>query len=93
MPTHAMAVIAIWGVILAVRTLRTPEAVLLQAAGEFRALAGASTLGQPDLARRDAGVCCSPSARLPRCGGILAGDLVMTVNIFALTRRWRLRHG
>ena len=39
---QALIVLAFWIVILGVRTLRTPEAVFLQAAGEFRALARAS---------------------------------------------------
>ena len=40
--TQALIVLAFWIVILGVRTLRTPEAVFLQAAGEFRALARVS---------------------------------------------------
>lgn len=89
--TEVLAVIAIWGVILAVRTLRTPEAVFLQAAGEFRALAGASLWASLISIAITLGLLlvASPIAAL---GGILAGDLVMTGNIFALTARWKRRH-
>ncbi len=89
---QALAVIAIWGVILAVRTLRTPESVLLQAAGEFRALAGASLWSSVTSVVATLGLllAAGPIAAL---GGILAGDLLMTANIFALMRRWRRAHG
>lgn len=89
---HALIVIAIWGVILAVRTLRTPEAVFMQAAGEFRALASVSLWASIAALSITLGLLLAfgPIAAL---GGILAGDLVMTVRIFALTRTWRLRHG
>ena len=89
--TQVLMVVALWGVILAVRTLRTPESVLLQAAGEFRALAGVSlwsslTAMTLTLALLRA---FGPVAAL---GGILAGDLVMAVRIHALTARWKVRH-
>lgn len=85
------AVIAVWGVILAVRTLRTPESVILQAAGEFRALAGASLWASlvSVFATFALLLAAGPIAAL---GGILAGDLVMTANIFSLTRKWKRRH-
>ena len=89
---QALIVIAIWGVILAVRTLRTPESVLLQAAGEFRDLAGASLWSSITSVAMTLSLLLAigPIAAL---SGILAGDLVMTVKIFALARRWRRAHG
>lgn len=89
---QALIVIAIWGVILAVRTLRTPESILLQAAGEFRDLAGASVWSSITSVAMTLGLLLAvgPIAAL---GGILAGDLVMTVKIFALAQRWRRAHG
>lgn len=89
--TQVMAVIAVWGAILAVRMLRTPESVFLQAAGEFKTLAGASLWASLVSVVMTLGllVAAGPIAAL---GGILAGDLVMTANIFALTRRWKRRH-
>ena len=88
----ALIVIAIWGVILAIRTLRTPQSVLLQAAGEFRDLAGASLWSSVTSITMTFGLLlvAGPIAAL---GGILAGDLVMTGAISALTRHWRQRHG
>jgi O-antigen/teichoic acid export membrane protein len=91
-PHAALAVIAIWGVILAVRTLRTPEAVLLQAAGEFKVLASASTWACVTSVAMTLVLLLAigPVAAL---FGILAGDLVMTANIFVTMKRWRARHG
>lgn len=89
--TEVMAVIAVWGAILAVRMLRTPESVFLQAAGEFKTLAGASLWASLVSIVMTLGllVAAGPIAAL---GGILAGDLVMTANIFVLTRKWKRRH-
>lgn len=89
---QVMAVIAVWGAILAVRTLRTPEAVFLQAAGEFKTLAGASLWASLVSVVMTLGLLVAAGS-IVALGGILAGDLVMTANIFALTRRWKLRHG
>jgi hypothetical protein len=87
-----IAVIAISALIMALRTFRTPESVLLQAAGEFRALAGASAWSS--------GVALAATfALLMLVGpigalfGIVAGDAVMTGKIFALTRHWKRQHG
>ena len=90
--TQVLMVVALWGVILAVRTLRTPESVLLQAAGEFRALAGVSLWSSLTAVTLTLALLLAfgPIAAL---GGILAGDLVMTVRIHALTARWKVHHG
>jgi hypothetical protein len=85
-------VVAIWSVIVAVRAARAPEAVFLQAAGEFNALARTgfaaslvSVIGTLVLL-----VLFGPIASL---GGILGGELVNTVQIMALMRRWKASHG
>jgi hypothetical protein len=85
-------VLAIYAGIVAVRTLRGPESVFLQAAGEFKALAGASLWSSATsiLVTFVLLVLVGPVFSLL---GILAGDAVMTGRIFALTRRWRLAHG
>lgn len=85
-------VVAISAAIVAVRTLRMPESVFLQAAGEFRALASASAWSSVTSVAAVLGLLllAGPVASL---GGILAGDLVMTARIFGLTRDWKLRHG
>jgi O-antigen/teichoic acid export membrane protein len=89
---QVLVVLALWGAITAVRVARTPESVLLQAAGEFRALAAAS--GWSSLASLAITLVLmlvmGPVASL---GGILIGELVMTARIFALSHRWQLAHG
>jgi hypothetical protein len=88
---QAITVIGLWALIAAVRSLRTPEAVFLQAAGEFKALAHAGLWAS--LASMSITLIllfiAGPVASL--CG-ILAGDLVLTSNIFALVRGWKRRH-
>ncbi len=59
----AALIVAIWVVIMAVRALRTPEAVFLQAAGEFQPLASVGTEVLRRVARRHAGA----AARLRSC--------------------------
>jgi O-antigen/teichoic acid export membrane protein len=85
-------VFAFWIAISFVRTLRTPDAVFLQAAQEFNALAGAgarsatvSLVATPILL-----FAFGPVVSL---GGILLGDVAMTWDIFRLTRKWRNDHG
>lgn len=86
------AVFAFWIAISLVRTLRTPDAVFLQAAQEFSGLARAgarsavvSLIATPVLL-----FALGPIASL---GGILLGDVAMTADIFGLTRKWRKDHG
>jgi O-antigen/teichoic acid export membrane protein len=90
--TQAIVVVAIWGVIQAVRTLRTPEAVLLQAARQYRSLAGAGIWSSVVSLAATLGLLlvAGPIASL---GGVLIGELAMTWNIFALSRKWKLSHG
>ncbi len=87
----AVVIVAIWAVIMAVRALRTPDAVFLQAAGEFQPLAN---IGMKSCAVSLAATLAlllmfGPIASLL---GIVAGDVVMTAGIFTLTRRWKLAH-
>jgi O-antigen/teichoic acid export membrane protein len=87
----AVVIVAIWAVIMAVRALRTPDAVFLQAAGEFQPLAN---IGMKSCAVSLAATLAlllmfGPIASLL---GIVAGDVVMTAGIFKLTRRWKLAH-
>jgi len=90
--TDIATVVALWSAIMAVRLLRTPESVLLQAAREFRPLAGASLWSSViSLALTLALLLMfGPIASL--CG-ILVGDLVMTARILILARQWRAQHG
>jgi hypothetical protein len=84
-------VAAIAAVIMAARAFRTAPAVLLQAAGEFRALARVSM----ESAILSVGATLAlllllgPVASL---GGILLGDLVILGRTRYLARRWRAAH-
>jgi hypothetical protein len=64
---------------------------LLQAAGQFRALAGVGALSSVVSLSVTLVLllCFGPIASL---GGILVGELVMLDRIFALSRRWNLAH-
>lgn len=85
------AVVGISAAIMALRSLRTPDSVLLQAAGEFRALAGAGAWSSIVSLVATFGLLMlvGPIAAL---GGILIGDIVATERTFALARRWRRSH-
>jgi len=89
---HAAWIIAaIWAVIMAVRAVRTPDAVLLQAAGEFKRLAdvGMKASVVSLVATLVLLFAFGPIASL---FGIVAGDVMMSLGIFSLSRRWKLAH-
>jgi hypothetical protein len=90
--TQVVLVVLISAVIVAVRTLRGPESVFLQAAGEFKRLAGAS-LWSSVTSLAVTLVLLLVAGPIVSLLGILAGDAVMTARIFGLTRAWKLRHG
>jgi hypothetical protein len=87
----AAIILAIWVVIMAVRALRTPDAVFLQAAGQFQPLANIGmkasvvSLGMTLVLLFAFG----PIVSLL---GIVAGDVVMTAGIFKQVRTWKLAH-
>ena len=86
---HSAAIIvAIWAVIMTVRALRTPEAVFLQAAGEFQALAhvGMWSSVVSLAATLTLLLTLGPIASL---FGIVAGDVAMSLGIFAKMRGWK----
>jgi O-antigen/teichoic acid export membrane protein len=89
---QALTVAAFFAAIMAVRAVRTPESVFLQAAREYRPLARASLWSSlvSLVATLLLLLAAGPIASL---GGILAGEALMTVNILALSRRWRASHG
>lgn len=89
--SDAFAVLGFWAAIMAVRIFRTPESVFLQAAGEFRPLAGASMRSSiASLVLTLALLMVAgPIASL---GGVLIGDLVMASRISSLSHAWRQRH-
>jgi hypothetical protein len=82
-------VVALWAIIMAVRSWRTPDAVLLQAAREFKPLAGASVWSSLVSVSATALLLWQfgPVASLV---GILIGDIVLTERVSALKRRWQV---
>ena len=86
-PSQALLVLAFFAAITAARTFRTPESVLLQAAGQFRGLASASlaaslvSLGATFVLLLLAGPVYSLL-------GVLAGELVVTARVLTLSRNW-----
>ena len=89
--SQVLIVLVFWAAITAVRLARMPESVLLQAAGEFRSLAGASA-GAAAASLTVTVILALSFGPIASLGGILFGDLVMTGRIFALSRRWKLAH-
>jgi len=89
---QALIVAAIFAAIMAVRAIRTPEAVLLQAAREYRPLARAS-LWSSLVSLVTTLLLLLAAGPIASLGGILAGEALMTGNILALSRRWRASHG
>jgi len=90
-PAQAMVVLALFAAITAARSMRTPESVLLQAAGQFRALAGASlwSCSVSLIATLTLLLLAGPVSSL---AGILAGELMMTSRVLALSRHWMRSH-
>jgi hypothetical protein len=89
--TEIWIVVAAWALIVAARAIRAPEAVFLQAAGEFNALA------RTGVAASIVSVAVTPIllvlfGPIASLGGILGGELVNTVQIMALMRAWRTAH-
>jgi hypothetical protein len=84
-------VLAFWTAITGLRALRTPEAVFLQAANRYPALARISVVsGIVSLvATLSLLFACGPVASL---GGILLGEVAIVIAIFPLTRTYRAGH-
>jgi O-antigen/teichoic acid export membrane protein len=91
-PHDVMIVLAFAAAIMAARSLRTPLAVLLQAAGEFKLLARISGWSALVSVGSTLALLLSfgPSVSL---GGILAGDVVILIAVWAVTRRMKLADG
>jgi O-antigen/teichoic acid export membrane protein len=89
---EVIAVVVMWGLITAVRGIRAPDTVLLQAARAFRPLADASA--KSGIAALFATLLllllAGPIASL---GGILIGDIVMWVMIMIGVRNYNLHRG
>ena len=85
---EVIAVVAISAATMALRSLRTPDSVLLQAAGEFRKLTGPG-LWSSLVAMAATSVLLLLFGPIAALGGILIGELVATERTFALTRAWK----
>ena len=83
-----IVVAAVSGVIMAIRTWRTPLAVLLQAAGQFKQLAGIGTLSGAISVAATLGLLLAfgPIASL---GGVALGELVILARVRGMARDWR----
>lgn len=97
LPVHyemddVMLVLGFSAAIMAARSLRTPMAVLLQAAGEFKLLAriGAWSALVSVASTLALLLTLGPLTSL---GGILAGDITILVTIWMMTRRLKLADG
>ncbi|HEX3810251.1 MAG TPA: hypothetical protein VHW02_11205 [Rhizomicrobium sp.] len=88
---QVLIVIVLWAGTMLARSLRTPDSVLLQAAGEWRALAAPSVRSSLVSLAATAALLFAfgPVASL---GGILLGDLVMSGSIFIIARKWKRDH-
>jgi O-antigen/teichoic acid export membrane protein len=89
--TQVIAVIAMWSAIMLVRAIRTPESVFLQAAGEYLGLARAG-MRSSVVSLMLTLVLLFAFGPIVSLGGIFAGDVVMTLGIFSLTKAWKARH-
>jgi hypothetical protein len=78
--------------IMAIRAWRTPLAVLLQAAGQFKELAGIGTMSGAlsVVATLALLLTLGPIASL---GGILLGELVILFRVHQMTHDWKRAHG
>lgn len=90
--TSVVAVICIWIAVMAIRALRTPESVLLQAGGEFKPLASAS-VNSSVVSLLFTSILLLAFGPIVSLGGVLAGEAVMALKIFAQARKWRAQHG
>jgi hypothetical protein len=90
---HDVTLVAVLAsLIMAVRVWRTPLAVLLQAAGRFKDLAGIGTVSAAlsVIASLALLLLLGPIASL---GGILLGELVILVRVIQMTRDRKRLHG
>ena len=88
---NVIAVALICALIMAIRALRTPQAVLLQAAGRFKELAriGAASAVVSLTATLALLLMAGPIASM---GSIVLGELVILVGCYTSVRDWKLAH-
>ena len=88
----AVLVAAISAAVMAIRVLRTPLAVQLQAAGEFKALAGIGSISSviSVMATLALLLAFGPIASL---GGIFLGEVVILIRLRHMMRDWKAANG
>lgn len=84
-------ILGFWIVIMAIRALRTPDAVFLQAAGEFQPLANIGIRASV-VSLLATGALLFAFGPVASLAGIVAGDLMMSLGIFQCVRRWNASH-
>lgn len=89
--TSIVTVLAIWVAIMAARTWRTPEAVLLQAAQQFQPLARVSIHSSIVSIAATLALLLTVGP-IWSLAGILLGDLEMNTRIERLARAWKSSH-
>ena len=86
-----IAVVCMWVAIMAIRALRTPESILLQAAGEFRPLASAS-VNSSVVSLAFTTILLLAFGPIISMTGVMMGEIVMAAQIFMQARKWRAHH-
>lgn len=86
-PAQALLVLGFFAAITAARILRTPDSVLLQSAGQFRALARAS-LWSSLVSLAATLALLLAAGPVYSLAGILAGELVITSRVLTLSQKW-----
>jgi hypothetical protein len=85
-----LIVLAFWAAITALRALRTPETVFIQATGGYAALARISAVSSV-VSLGLTLVLLLTFGPLISLGGVLAGEIVIVAMVFPITRKWRRR--
>ncbi|HEX4157280.1 MAG TPA: hypothetical protein VHY79_02300 [Rhizomicrobium sp.] len=86
-PAQALIVLAFFAAITGARTFRTPESVLLQAAGQFRRLASAS-LAASLVSLAATFMLLVLAGPIYSLAGVLMGEMVVTTRVLILSRNW-----
>ncbi|MFO1247063.1 MAG: hypothetical protein U1E93_02320 [Alphaproteobacteria bacterium] len=87
---HDVILVAvISALIMAIRALRTPFAVLLQAAGQFKELASIGTVSAVVSVALTL-VLLVAFGPIPSLGGIVLGELVILLKVRSMARDWKL---
>lgn len=90
--SDVVTVVTISAAAVGLRALRAADAVLLQAAGEFRSLAGAGMMSSVASLVATLTLLLLAGPILASLG-VLIGEIVATRQIFRMARTWRLAHG